>query len=203
MKNNFNNSPDLLHIKSKPELIKITKAVLCLLEKEHGGIYFNSENGDVNFEKCYNFREIYDYLNNLVCYDADQILNNNPKGFDYRKIFKDAAECSNTNNICLTEAILIMLQIVHSFKIEMEHSEEWFKKNNVNRTPVYLPYLLLSVLHEINGSSARLRDLDPDWEDRYEKILNLPNFSFDLDASITQFLLLPLYTSTHPHLVNQ
>ena len=136
----------------------------------------------------------------MVNADAELLRNNNLTRSEIVKIFKAANEQDNSNNICLKEALLIMLQIVHSFKHALDNSKDWFEKNKVDSIPVYLPHLLLSVLHEINGSSARLRDLDPEWEEEYERILGLPNSSFELDARITQFLLLPLYESTHPNL---
>jgi hypothetical protein len=47
-----------------------------------------------------------------------------------------------------------------------------------------------------------LNTTDPDyvWEMELDEILKLPNYSYELDSAITQFLLLPLYFATHQHL---
>jgi hypothetical protein len=59
------------------------------------------------------------------------------------------------------------------------------------------------VLYEINGAYYRSRDPDYVWEEELDDILKLPNWSYELDSAISQFLLLPLYYATHHHLDEQ
>lgn len=145
----------------------------------------------------------------------------------YAEIFKK----SNTtrpipNSLRVDEALLIMLQVTHSFKylIDMYHDqasdndsvdnneeiENIFNNriSDVKEVPFKITYgdlitLLLQVLYEINGAHYRVNDPDYMWEEELDEILKLPNWSSELDSAITQFLLLPLYYATHHHLDEQ
>jgi hypothetical protein len=142
----------------------------------------------------------------------------------YAEIFKQTNSTRPIpNSLKVNEALLIMLQVVHSFKYSIDmyfdrvdasdsggrnKEIEDIINNRVSKIkekPFEINYshlvtLLLEVLYEINGAHYRTRDVDYGWEGELDEILKLPNWSNELDAAITQFLLLPLYYATHHHL---
>ena len=167
-------------------------------------------------------------LNEIVRTDKEVHFNSTVYDIDtYTEIFKKANTTRPVlNSLNINEALLIMLQVVHSFKysIDMyyEHTDDndsdgingEIEKIINNRTsevnekpfeitPGHLTSLLLEVLYEINGAHYRSNDPDYVWEDELDEILKLPNQSFELDSAITKFLLLPLYYATHHHLDEQ
>lgn len=145
----------------------------------------------------------------------------------FAEIFKKAKTTQPVHNsLNVNEALLIMLQVVHSFKYSIDMYYDHADANNmdeINReieniisnkateinekpfqiTPGHLTSLLLEVLYEINGAHYRSADPDYMWETELDEILKLPNWSHVLDSAITQFLLLPLYYATHHHLDEQ
>jgi hypothetical protein len=145
----------------------------------------------------------------------------------YAQIFKNANTTRPIpNSLNVNEALLIMLQVVHSFKYSIDmyydhidesepdernkeiediinHRLSNVKKKPFELKPHHLITLLLEVLYEINGAHYRSRDPDYIWEEELDEILELPNWSYELDSSISQFLLLPLYYATHHHLGGQ
>jgi hypothetical protein len=142
----------------------------------------------------------------------------------FEEIFKKANTTQPVlNSLNVIEALMIMLQVVHSFKYSIDMYYEHADDNDsdaINReiekiinnrtaeinekpvkiTPGHLTSLLLEVLYEINGAKYRTGDIDYMWETELDEILKLPNWSYELDSTITQFLLLPLYYATHHHL---
>jgi len=161
---------------------------------------------------------------------TDQEVQVNSTAYDinsFAEIFKKAnATQPFPNSLNVNEALLIMLQVVHSFKYSIDmyykHADakdsdsingeiEKFINNRIpdikekpfEITPGHLTSLLLEVLYEINGAHYRARDPDYIWEGELDEILKLPNWSYELDSAITKFLLLPLYYATHHHLDQQ
>lgn len=159
---------------------------------------------------------------------TDQEVKFNSTAYDinsFAEIFTNANTTQPVqNSLNVNEALLIMLQVVHSFKysidmywdhIDDESSDEKnkgiediinhrvteFKKKPFKIDYGQLVTLLLEVLYEINGAHYRTRDPVYAMEDELDEILKLPNWSCELDSAITQFLLLPLYNATHHHLV--
>jgi len=160
--------------------------------------------------------------------DKEVHFNSTTYDIDY---YAEIFEKANTtrpipNSLNVNEALLIMLKAVHSFKysIDMYYDRvsaddlddindeiENIINNRVSDikgkpfviTPGHLTSLLLEVLYEINGAHYRARDPDYVWEMELDEILKLPNWSYELDSAITQFLLLPLYYATHHHLDEQ
>ncbi|HNW38603.1 MAG TPA: hypothetical protein PKJ75_07100, partial [Methanosarcina vacuolata] len=138
----------------------------------------------------------------------------------YEEIYKKANTTRPIpNSLEVHEALLIMLQIVHSFKYwidscnetnknvidinDQETDNEFISDDNEKpfwTAPGYLTTLLLQVLYEVNGAHYRINDPDYMWEEELDEILKLPNWSYELDSEITKFLLLPLYYATHHHL---
>ena len=125
------------------------------------------------------------------------------------------------NTLKVDEALRIMLKVTHSFKNLIDDyyngdsnddSVDYKKEmdNIINNrisvvkerpwriTSGHLTTLFLQVLYEINGAHYRINDPDYSWEDELDEILRLPNWSYELDSKISQFLLLPLYFATHP-----
>ena len=64
-------------------------------------------------------------------------------------------------------------------------------------TPGHLSILLLRVLYAINGGYYRVNDTDYALEEELDKILEFPNWSYELDSTITESILIPLYYETH------
>jgi hypothetical protein len=136
------------------------------------------------------------------------------------EIFKKAHTRSNPNSLNVNEALLIMLQVIHLFKYSIDmyndHVDESDsdymnkeiediinnrisddKKKPFRITPGHLSTLLLQVLYTINGAYYRINDPDYALEMELDEILELPNWSYELDSAITKSILLPLYYSTH------
>ena len=148
---------------------------------------------------------------NSTAYDIDS----------YAEIFKNANTTRPIpNSLNVNEALLIMLQVVHSFKYSIDmyydhvddSDSDYMNKeieaiiNNriseVNKrpfkiTPGHLSVLLLETLYAINGAYYRVNDTDYALEEELDRILELPNWSYELDSAITQSILLPLYYDTH------
>lgn len=144
-----------------------------------------------------------------------------PKNIDaYRDLFLEAKSYSNPNSLKVKEALIIMLQVVHLFKylidlyyenIDDSDSEYMNKEiediinhrplNNRKRffkiTPGDLSVLLLQVLYRINGTYYKVNDTDYALEEELDKILELTNWSYELDYAITKSILLPLYFEAH------
>ena len=161
---------------------------------------------------------------------ADQEVQFNSTAYDinsFAEIFKKANTTQPVHNsLNVNEALLIMLQVVHSFKYSIDiywgHTDDDgsdeknkgiediinHRATEVKKKPFRIDYgqlvtLLLEVLYEINGAHYITRDPDYAFEDELDEILRLPNWSRELDSAITQFLLLPLYHTTHHHLDQQ
>ena len=170
-------------------------------------------------------KRIIEILNEIT--RTDQELQYNSTAYDIdslTEIFKKANTIQPVHNsLNVNEALLIMLQVVHSFKysidmywdhIDDDGSDEKNKGikdiinhrvTEVKKKPFKIDYgqlvtLLLEILYEINGAHYRTRDTDYALEDELDEILKLPNWSNELDSAITQFLLLPLYNATHQNL---
>jgi hypothetical protein len=149
-------------------------------------------------------------------------FNSDPYNIDPNgKIFKKAYTTRPIpNSLRKEEALIIMLQVVHLFKYSIDmyydhvddSDSDYMNKeivdiiNNriseVNKrpfkiTPGHLSVLLLRVLYAINGAYYRVNDTDYALEEELDKILELPNWSYELDSAITQSILLPLYYDTH------
>jgi hypothetical protein len=149
-------------------------------------------------------------------------FNSDPYNIDPNgEIFKKAyISRSIPNSLSEEEALIIMLQVVHLFKylIDMyydnvdDNDSDYMNKeiediiNNriseVNKrpfriTPSHLSTLLLQVLYRINGAHYRVNDPDYALEEELDEILELPNWSYELDSAITKSILLPLYYDTH------
>lgn len=161
---------------------------------------------------------------------TDQEVQFNPTAYDinsFAEIFKNANTTQLVqNSLNVNEALLIMLQVVHSFKYSIDMYRDHIDDNGsvnknkgiediinhrvteVEKKPFKINYgqlvtLLLEVLYELNGAHYRTRDPDYAMEDGLDEILKLPNWSRELDSAITQYLLLPLYHETHHHLDQQ
>ena len=161
---------------------------------------------------------------------TDKEIHFNSTAYDinsFAEIFKKAISTQPVHNsLNVNEALLIMLQVVHSFKYSIdlyyEHADDndsdeingEIEKIINNRTsqinekpfeitPGHLTGLLLEVLYEINGAHYRAGDPDYMWETELDEIFELPNCSYEFDSAITKFLLLPLYYATHHHLDQQ
>ena len=128
----------------------------------------------------------------------------------------------------LGDAILSMLRIVHFFKlnkmrrvdwynkhqarVEQETERfklkqnltslrdefEWIKKNGPINYVFCVQDLMLQVLYTMNGSYYRINDRDYEWEDEFDKIFLEMPYGPEFDKVIVNFLLIPLYQSTHP-----
>lgn len=161
---------------------------------------------------------------------TDQEVQFNSTAYDinsFTEIFKKANTTQPVHNsLNVNEALLIMLQVVHSFKhsidmywdhIDDDGSDEKNKGiediinhrvTEVKKKPFKIDYghlvtLLLEVLYEINGAHYRTRDPDYALEDELDEILKLPNWSNELDAEIIKLLLIPIYYATHNHIEEQ
>jgi hypothetical protein len=151
----------------------------------------------------------------------------------YDEIFKKANSnfSDEPNSLNVDEALLIMLNVVHSFKYSIDMYNEAVdnrdpdyenlsyankeieniinnripevEKYSFSITPLHLYTVLLKLLYKINGAVYRSWDPDYMWEMDFWEILELPNRSYELDSAISQFLLLPLYYATHHHLDEQ
>jgi hypothetical protein len=164
----------------------------------------------------------------IVRVDKEVHFNSTAYNMDtYTEIFKKANTTRPIpNSLNVNEALLIMLQVVHSFKYSIDMYYDHVSDDDLddindeieniinNRisdvkdepfviTPGHLTTLLLQVLYRINGAYYRVNDPDYVWEMELDEILELPNWSYELDSAITQFLLLPLYYATHHHLDEQ
>jgi hypothetical protein len=169
-------------------------------------------------------KRITEILTGIVRTDKEVHFNSTTYDIDsYAEIFKQANTTRPVlNSLNVTEALLIMLQVVHSFKYSIDMYNEHADANDLddtngeiekiinNRaleinekpfriTPGNLTSLLVEVLYEINGAHYRINDPDYMWEEELDEILKLPNWSYGLDSEITKFLLLPLYYATHKH----
>lgn len=130
-------------------------------------------------------------------------------------------------NMDVDQALMIMLKITHYFKFEMDYQKQWYSKYNdrINREleqfkteqgikngqdesewtskngalqyHISIPDLLLQTLYKLNGTHFRDRDRDYDWEDEFDKIFIGMPYGRGFDEAIINFLLLPLYNSTH------
>jgi hypothetical protein len=131
-------------------------------------------------------------------------------------------------DIKLGDAILSMLRIVHFFKLKMIHQVEWYnkhedrvdqeterfkkeqnltswsdeiewiKKNGAIEYVFCIQNLMLQVLFTMNGSHYRINDRDYEWEAEFDKIFVEMPYGPEFDRTIINFLLLPLYNTTHP-----
>lgn len=140
---------------------------------------------------------------------TDQEVQVNSTAYDinsFAEIFKNAITFQPVqNSLNVNEALLIMLQVVHSFKysidmywnhIDDDGADEKNKGiediinhrvTEVKKKPFQIDYgrlvtLLLEVLYEINGAHYRTRDPDYALEDELDEILKLPNCSRELDS---------------------
>ena len=173
-------------------------------------------------------KKITEILTGVVRTDKEVHFNSTAYDIDsYAEIFKKANTTQPIpNSLSVSESLLLMLQVVHSFKHSIDKYYEHVDGNDSdaingeiekiinNRTseinekpfeitPGHLTCLLLEVLYEINGAHYRAGDPDYIWEEELDEILKLPNWSYELDSAITQFLLLPLYFAAHHHLDEQ
>lgn len=135
---------------------------------------------------------------------------------------------AETIDIKLGDAILSMLRVVYFFKLKMMHQVkwynkhqdrvdqeterfkkeqnltfwsdevEWIKKNGPINYVICIQDLMLQVLFTMNGSHYRTRDRDYEWEVEFDKIFVEMPYGPEFDRVIINFLLLPLYHSTHP-----
>ncbi|MDX9696338.1 MAG: hypothetical protein RBT49_11160 [Bacteroidales bacterium] len=169
-------------------------------------------------------KKLVDAFNEIVRVDNEVHFNTTVYNLEaYKEVFKKVNTRTNPNSLSVNEALVIMLQVVHSFKYEIDmycdnidDSDSDYmnkeiediinnritesKKEPYRITPGNLSTLLLMVLYEINGAHYRINDPDYIWEMELDEILELPNWSYELDSAITQYLLLPLYYATHHHL---
>jgi hypothetical protein len=134
---------------------------------------------------------------------------------------------ADTIDTKLGDAILSMLRIVHFFKFKMIHQVEWYnkhqprvdqetkrfkkeqnltswsdevewiKKNGPIKYTICIQDLMLQVLYTMNGSHYRINDPDYEWEEEFDKIFVEMPYGPEFDKVIINFLLLPLYKSTH------
>lgn len=203
-KNELNVPPGFTIYYPKSDLPKIANSEVKSTKEQDQCMNLNTRNGELNVENNISSKEKSDIFDGIVRVEKEgQRTKISYDPADFEEMFKESNKCYAPNNIRFKDALLLMLQVIHSFKFAIDDSEEWYKTNTADTIPLYLPHLLLEILYEINGSHARLRDLDPFWEDEFEEILRLPNCSRELDSAITEFLLLPLYFATHPHLDEQ
>jgi len=170
-------------------------------------------------------KKLVEIFDEIVRVDNEVHFNSTVYDIDYyAEIFKKANTTRPIpNSLSVNEALLIMLQVVHFFKYSIDmyydhvdnRNSDYMNKeiediiknrpSEVKERPFRitagnLTTLLLQVLYEINGAYYRINDPDYIWEMELDEILKLPNWSYELDSAITQFLLLPLYYATHHHL---
>lgn len=200
MKTDFNNSPELTNTVWNAPIIDTARAVLALLEIEYSGMYFTAQVGNIKHDNHYSFKDVYAYLRNLVDIDQEAKQKSNISDEEFKKLFKAANERNFENKDYGDPTFPIMLQVVHTFKHAMDDSKEWAENNQSGVQPYKLTHLLLSILYEICGSTAKLNRLDPLWEEVFEEILSLPNYSDELDRKITDFLLRPIYCESNAQL---
>lgn len=130
-------------------------------------------------------------------------------------------------NMEVEQALMVMLSITHFFKLQMDYQKEWYdkhgnrmnielqdfkKKENIStwqeemdwilkngalQYHICIPDLLLQTLYTLNGSYYRLNDRDYEWEDNFYKIFYEMPCGKEFDHALLNFLLLPLYNSTH------
>jgi len=125
------------------------------------------------------------------------------------------------------KALDVMLSITHFFKMEidsqlesdikyndqmeeefekLEKEEyikdcpkvlEWIHKNGSLQYHLCIQNLLLQTLYTLNGTYYRVNDRDYEWEEEFDEIFVFTPLGKKFDIDIINFLLLPLYNSTH------
>ena len=125
------------------------------------------------------------------------------------------------------QALIIMLSVTHFFKFAMDYQRKWYTKYEVRMNKeveqfkaeqgilngrdellwiikngalqyhICIQDLLLQTLFALNGTYYRINDRDYDWEEEFDKIFVRMPYSRDFDIAMINFLLLPLYNSTH------
>ncbi len=130
-------------------------------------------------------------------------------------------------NMDVEQAVMVMLQITHFFKREMDYKMEWNSKHKdrMNHEVEHLKSeqrigegyeesewifendelgyhiciqdLWLQTLYALNGDYYRINDRDYEFEEELDKIFVDMPYGREFDNAIIDFLLLPLYNRTH------
>lgn len=130
-------------------------------------------------------------------------------------------------NMDVEQSLLVMLQITHFFKREMDNKMQWYSKhkdrmnneveqfkaeqeikdlwdeiewiktNGALQYNICIQDLWLQTLYALNGDYYRINDRDYEFEEELDKIFVEMPSGREFDNAIIDFLLLPLYNRTH------